>query len=378
MSEIVVVGLGPAGPDLLTAGSLSVLENAKVLFARTLRHPCASVLVGAQSFDDVYESHATFDDVYNTIVDTLLTQSIVHGTIVYAVPGSPVVAERTVELLRQRGPSHDVSIRLIPALSFLDLAWVRLGIDPMAMRVTVVDAQNFANDTRAKSGPFVVTQCHSQSVLSEVKLALSDTVLDPSQLPRITVLARLGLADEEMIDVVWHELDRVVTADHLTSLFVPALPKSAGLEMAELESLMLNLRERCPWDAEQTMETLAPFAVEEANELVESIEELAQALRGDGEIPQVVIDHYCEELGDVIFQVVFHACLAAEEGWFNLADVLRVLSEKLVHRHPHVFPRDDFDSSDLITADDIARNWKRIKNAPKMPSRTSPNAPNTV
>ncbi len=364
---LTVVGLGPASEDLLTQGTLDAIQRNEHRFLRTSRHPSARVMMSAHSFDDRYETLDNFEAVYESIVTTLLAETTRAGSAIYAVPGSPMVAERTVELLREQAPLAGVDLVVLPALSFLDLLWVRLGIDPMAQRVCVVDAHRFVEDTQGLAGPFVVTQCHSQTELSEVKLALSERVIDPTQLPMIRVAARLGLSDESVVDVPWFELDRVVVADHLTSLYIPALPSGVGEEIAALENLMRALRARCPWDAEQDIRSLSPFVIEEANELVEAASAVLDAMAEDSPAQPAasLTDHYREELGDVLLQVLFHSCLAEEEGWFDLASVLRTLNEKLVHRHPHVFPRDDFDASDLVTADDIKRNWKRIKNAPR-------------
>ena len=103
----------------------------------------------------------------------------------------------------------------------------------------------------------------------------------------------------------------------------------------------------CPWDREQTLRTLTPYLLEEAHEVIEAIE------AGD-------VSHHKEELGDLLFQVVFHATLAAEEGAFTLADVASGIHDKLVHRHPHVFG-----TVEVETAGDVMRNWEQIKQAEK-------------
>ncbi len=87
------------------------------------------------SFDHLYESQQSLVDVYEAIVEQLVRESIERGTIGYLVPGSPLIAERTVELLRQR---KDVNIEVLPGVSFLDLAWERLGVDPVARRPRLV------------------------------------------------------------------------------------------------------------------------------------------------------------------------------------------------------------------------------------------------
>jgi tetrapyrrole methylase family protein / MazG family protein len=355
--EIVVVGLGPADDAMLTLGTIRAIETHEHRYLRTSRHPAATAVPNANSLDHFYETHETFDGVYSAIVAHLFAEALLHHRILYAVPGSPAVAEHTVEMLLAQCHDRGVTVTVIPALSFVDLTWIRLRRDPLSERVTIIDGHRFADDIAGRPGPYLVSQCHSQAVLSEIKLALSEAVLDPATLPQITVLQRLGLPDEAITTVAWHELDQRITADHLTSLYIPELPDALGTAAAKMHSLMRTLRENCPWDAEQTPVSLAPYVLEEAEELVEAIEAL-----GDIDLAEDdAIAHYADELGDVAFQAFFHACLAEEEGWFTLADVLDRLHDRLVFRHPHVFPRDDFDASMIVTAEDISAQWSRIK-----------------
>lgn len=330
--RVVVVGLGPAGADLITAGTLERLRSDVPKFLRTSRHPAASEVVGAQSFDDLYDVLPTFDAIYTAIVERLVEAAAAAGRILYAVPGSPLVAEHTVELLLR---DERVEVEVVPALSFLDLSWARLGIDPLAEGVTIVDGHRFAEASAGGAGPFLVAQCHSNEVLSNIKLALD--LPAGVATAEVRILHHLGLPDEVVATVAWAELDRTVVADHLTSVYIPRLAAPFAAEMVRIEELMRTLRTGSAWDGEQTHESLAEYAVEEAGELAEAIEALLVAHDGDGPDP---IDQLEEKLGDVLFQVVFHASLAAEEGWFTLSDVVRALHEKLVRRHPHVFPPD--------------------------------------
>ena len=166
---MVVVGLGPGGPDLLTAGTKATIERIPKRFLRTARHPAASAVPGAVSFDDVYERSATIEDVYVAIVDALCSQD---GEVLYAVPGSPLVAERTVELLLADSRAE---VWLMPAMSFVELAWARLGVDPVAAGVRMIDGHRFAVDAAGERGPLLVAQCDSRQVLSAIKLAFDDT-----------------------------------------------------------------------------------------------------------------------------------------------------------------------------------------------------------
>ncbi len=123
-----------------------------------------------RTFDDLYETEDTFEEVYAAIVEELVAAAGA-GPVVYAVPGSPSVAERTVELLRT---DDRVEITLVPALSFLDLAWAALGIDPLARGVRLVDAADFERVAGEEDGPFLVAQAWSRQLLSDVKLSLGE------------------------------------------------------------------------------------------------------------------------------------------------------------------------------------------------------------
>jgi tetrapyrrole methylase family protein/MazG family protein len=345
MARVTVVGLGPGGPDLVTVGTLAEIERIPHRFLRTARHPAASVVAGATSFDHVYDDAAHIDDVYPAIVDALVGAASEHGEVLYAVPGSPRVAERSVDQLCADGR---VDVVVHAALSFLDLAWVRLDVDPLLTSARIVDGRDFAVSAAGERGPLLVAQCDSRAVLSDIKLAV-----EGPPPPSVTVVHHLGLDDEAVFDVGWAELDRSFEPDHLTSLWIPELAAPVAGELAAFAELVRTLRAECPWDAEQTHHTLTRHLLEETYETLEAIEALDEAT-GEG------YDHVEEELGDLLFQIVFHATIAAESGAFTLADVARGIHDKLVRRHPHVFAGVDVEGTD-----DIVRNWEQIKKAEK-------------
>lgn len=354
-----VVGLGPAGPDLVTESSRALMAGAEQLFVRTTRHPAAVLVPGARSFDHHYEHEDTFEAVYRSIVADLVDAAR-SGPVVYAVPGSPLVAERTVTLLRTDDAvvAGDVAVTVHPALSFLDLAYARLGIDPLAEGVRLVDGESFATDAAGQRGPLLVAQCWSRAVLSGVKLAS-----DPPAGTTVTVLHHLGLPDEAVWELPWEELDRAFEPDHLTSLWIPELVAPVAVELARLDELVHTLRERCPWDREQTHGSLARHLLEESYEVLEAIDGLVAVdgeARSSPEQVERAVAHLEEELGDLLFQVYFHATLAAEAGRFSLADVARGVHDKLVSRHPHVFGDTVADSPDQV-----AINWEALKLAEK-------------
>ena len=236
------------------------------------------------------------------------------------MPGSPTVAEHTVELLRA---DDRVEVTVLASVSFLDLAWDRLGVDPVAVGARLVDGHDFAVAAAGATGPLLVGQCDRPSVLSDIKLAVEEG-------PTVTVLQRLGLPDESVTEVAWDDLDRVVEPDHLTSLWIPGLAAPVAAELVAFAEVVRRLRAECPWDREQTHQSLTRHLIEESYEVLDAIDLLGT----DEDEGYVALE---EELGDLLFQVVFHATLGAEEGRFTLADVARGIHDKLVLRHPHVF-----------------------------------------
>ena len=333
--RVVIVGLGPGDPRQVTVAAVEAISSVPKRFLRTARHPSAHLVEPAVSFDELYDNASTIDEVYEGIVSTLVREAEA-GDVLYAVPGSPMVAERSVSLLRSE---RSVDVEVIPALSFVDLAWERLGIDPLWSGVRLVDGHRFRVEAAGGAGPMLVGQCDTREVLSEIKLSADEG-------PTVTVLQRLGLPDERVFEVSWEDLDRVVVPDHLTCVWLPGLAEPVAAEIVRFDELVRTLRARCPWDMRQTHRSLTRHLLEETYEVLEAIDELD---RPDG------YAHLEEELGDLLFQVAFHATLAAEQGEFTMADVARGVHDKLVERHPHVFG----------APGEPMPNWEEMKKAQK-------------
>ena len=355
-AHITVVGLGPGGTEHVTAETIRAIEAAGRRYLRTARHPSAHLVAGAESFDAVYEWADTFDAVYATIVDQLVEAAHEQGEILYAVPGSPLVLERTVRELRERADGADLAVELLPAMSFLDVAWARLGIDPFEAGIRLVDGHDFATAAAGERGPLLVAHTHANWVLSEIKLAADDSIDAGGDAP-VVILKALGTDDEQIVETTWADLDRTLEADHLTSIYVPELAAPVGQEYVRFHQLARTLREQCPWDIEQTHQSLVPHLLEEAYELVDAL----QALDPDDPATE---EHVVEELGDLLYQIEFHATIAEQEGRFTVADVARGIHDKLVRRHPHVFGGVEVDGTEQVLS-----NWDDIKQAEK--GRTS-------
>ncbi|HWI62648.1 MAG TPA: nucleoside triphosphate pyrophosphohydrolase [Symbiobacteriaceae bacterium] len=353
---ITIVGLGPGSPSQLTVGALEALKSGRPVLLRTAIHPTVDALramgVRFDSCDDLYERAHSFEDVYQAVAERVLHME----DVVFAVPGHPLVGESSVKLIHERSPER---VEFISGPSFLDTLLITLGLDPVD-GMELLDALQL--DRRLPSGdlPAVVMQLHSRAVASDAKLALMERY--PDDHPVKVVRAAGVPGAERLAECLLHELDHYDWVDYLTTLYLPPLKQSRPIEanprrwaparwpVDPLVEVMARLREPeggCPWDREQTHETLRKYLLEEAYEVVEAID------RGDP-------DDICEELGDVLLQVAFHAQVARENGTFDMHDVVQVITEKLVRRHPHVFG-----DVEAETAEDVTRNWEAIKRQEK-------------
>ena len=345
-ARVVIVGLGPGPRNTVTQATLEAIERIDVQFVRTKRHPTADLMPRATSFDSLYDTLPTFEDVYREITEAVVAAALQHGEVLYAVPGSPLILESSVAQLRA---DSRIEVYVLPALSFLDLAWEALGIDPVNAGVRLIDGHRFALEASGERGPLLVAQVHADWVLSDVKLSHESANGNEP----VVLLHHLGLPDQRVEHTTWQELDRVLPADHLTTLYIPQMAEPVAGELARLHQLARTLREQCPWDREQTHDSLIKHLIEETYEVVDAIEAL------DADDP-ATDEAFIEELGDLLYQVEFHATIAEQQGRFSMADVARSIHDKLVRRHPHVF-------GDVVanSANDVVQTWDEVKREEK-------------
>lgn len=150
-------------------------------------------------------------------------------------------------------------------------------------------------------------------------------------------------------------------APHLKSSLSP----SSGNALSDVVDIMATLRgpEGCPWDREQTTESLKPYLLEEVYEVLEAI---------DAKNPSALK----EELGDLLLQILFHSQIASEQGDFSYQDVNTVLCEKLIRRHPHVFKKTD--KTSVITSGEVLQQWEQLKQQEKGVNESTPSVLATV
>jgi tetrapyrrole methylase family protein/MazG family protein len=226
-AQITIVGLGTGDENQLTLGVWKKLQKASKLYLRTQDHPMVRILtenqVAYETFDAVYEEHDRFEDVYETIASELIRYAQnLQQEIVYAVPGHPMVAEYTVQLLKQRCPQENITLELLGGESFLDQAFLRFGFDPIE-GFQLLDATSLGRYSFNPLLHTIIGQVYDTYTASDVKLGLMEVY--PDDYP-VVVGHALGIAgQEQLVEVPLYELDRVQGYSNLSLVWVPRSDK---------------------------------------------------------------------------------------------------------------------------------------------------------
>ncbi len=337
---ITVVGLGPGGARLLTVEAAELLRSGTPVLLRTRHHPAALDLDPDglwASCDDLYQGAGDFEAVYGAIAQRAIERAT-GGDIIFAVPGHPLIAERSVALLLERSEATGAEVRVLPAVSYADMAAAALRRDLGA--VQLCDALELRIDSQR---PALISQLMDRDTATALKLRLLD--IYPAE-HKVALLHSLGTDDEQVRWLALSEMDHQATS-YLDSLFVPAI--DAFDDVRRFDGLHAIIRQLhapdggCPWDLEQTHQSLRPHLLEESYEALEAIDS------GD---PAKL----SEELGDVLLQVLMHAAVGERTGEFSLGDVTEHIARKLIRRHPHVFG-----DVAAATAEQVYQNWEALK-----------------
>lgn len=361
-TAITILGLGPGRWDDLTLQARAALEQAAsndiTVYFRTRIHPTVEALrrqipnLCIESFDSFYDESTSWDTLYARIAEQLCLLAEQQPPVLYAVPGHPLIGEASVQFLLRQAKQRGLSTRIIAGLSFLEPVCAALELDPIAAGTQIMDATTLAalglDEIAGKiipTIPLLVAQVYNRRLASAVKLALSECY--PDEWP-VKLVRAAGVDDTEaVIEMPLYELDRGSLANHLSTLYVPPLDEMEALRLPEtLHYITMRLRREpdgCPWDRQQTHQSLTRYVIEETYEVVEALEE------ND-------MEKLAEELGDLLLQVYLHAEIARQDGDFSIGDVFEQVSAKLIRRHPHVFGQVEVDN-----AGQVVQNWEAIK-----------------
>jgi tetrapyrrole methylase family protein / MazG family protein len=344
---ITIVGLGPGPSALMTLEAWEILTHASEAYLRTIHHPAVGDLpagLTVHSFDALYEQAEDFADVYRAVTERILELGRRPEGVIYCVPGHPLVGESTITDLLERAEVEGLPVRIVAGVSFIEPTLTAIRVDPIS-GLQLVDAIDVALRLHPPLNPDVpalLAQLYDRDLASDVKLTLMNQYPDEHQ---VTLLHGAGTEEEWIETAPLHALDHSRRIGHLTSVYVPALPRTSGLESFQETIARLRAPDGCPWDREQTHQSLRSGLLEETAEVLD-------ALDADD------MDALCEELGDLLLHVVMQGQIATEEGDFTTADVIAGIEAKIRRRHPHVFG-----DVHVSSTDDVLVNWDQIKQA---------------
>lgn len=346
-SGIVLLGLGPGDPNLLTLQAWQWLQSLPEVYVRTRQHPTLAGLpetVQVVSFDEVYETSEKFEEVYERIIVRVLELGQRPQGVTYAVPGHPFIAETTGPEIARRAKEMGITVRVIEGLSFLEATCAALGIDPFP-HTALVDALDLANlhtPPFPPDKPALIAQVYSREVAAEIKLTLNAVYPDAHP---VRLVHAAGTDQEQIEDLALYEIDRSKNIGLLTSLYLPPLGPDTSIEGFQEIVAHLRAPDGCPWDKEQTQQSMGPSLLEETYEALSALEE------GD-------VESFRTELGDLLLIIVMIAQIASEDGDFAFADVVKAIHTKIVYRHPHVFGEAQVDGTS-----GVLKNWENLKAA---------------
>jgi tetrapyrrole methylase family protein/MazG family protein len=342
---ITIVGLGPGDALQITREAWQALAKAGEVYLRTEHHPTVKDLpdrLALRTFDHFYERAQSFDEVYDNIAAEVIRLGQRPQGVVYAVPGHPLVGESTVTRILKLAEPAGLAVHIINGFSFVTPILTSLGLDALN-GLQLADATDIAAQHHPLLNPDVpaiIGQLYSREVASEVKLTLMNQYPDDHPVKLMHVMG----TDQERVETLpLHELDRRDDVSYLTSLYIPPLARPGAFETFQDTIARLRAPDGCPWDREQTHQSLRRNLLEEAYEVLEALDaDDADALR--------------EELGDLLLQIVLHSQIAVEEGEFSMSDVIASIDAKIKRRHPHVFGE-----VQVSGVGDVVANWEAIK-----------------
>jgi len=342
---ITLLGLGPGNPQLLTREAWALLESAGEIYLRTRQHPAVEGLppgLELHSFDPLYESLDSFEEVYAQIVEQVLALGARPEGVIYAVPGHPFVAENTGPEIARRAKELGLPVRVVEGISFVEPVYSALGLDPFP-QTALVDALALLSAHHPPfppDAPALIAQIYDTHIASEVKLTLTN--LYPDTHP-VKLVHAAGTDQQVVENLALYQIDRSRHIALTTALYLPPLGEYSSFEALQEIAAHLRAPEGCPWDQKQTTQSMRPHLMEEAYELLAAL---------DADDPAKIQ----EELGDLLLVLSMLLQIGSEDGDFDSAAAFQGISAKLIHRHPHVFGDLQVSGEEAVLV-----NWERLK-----------------
>lgn len=345
MGKITVVGIGPGDVNLLTLEAYEKLNESTKLIFKTAQHPVYDYFESKgkalENLDRFYDECADFDSL-NSEIKMYLEKQSEKGNIIYCVLGNPSEDDEiAIEWLNE-----GADIDIISGISYVSYAGNYVEMDPNLPMIVnnIFDLSKHRIDIHSNH---FITNAYDSMLISDMVWLLSELLGDEYE---IYLLNKVGIKSEiSVMKIRLMELLERDDYDHQTIIFIPGIQKGKRYDLGDLCKIVETLRSEngCPWDLEQTHESIKNNLLEEAYEVIE-------AINNDD------FDNFEEELGDVLFQIIFHSQLADEEGYFNIGEVINKISLKMIYRHPHVFSENS-----KIDTENVLEQWENLKDIEK-------------
>jgi len=336
--KLFVVGLG-AGTDGPTLRGLRALRAADAVFVRTDKTASTDCLrdegISFHALDALYEQCEDYDALCAAIADAVLGKDA--DTTAYAVPGGATIGDATVAAVVAACRAGGIEWEIVPGIGWEDVAAASAGGVEGALVISAADYAMLSPDPRRW---LIVTEMDRREAVSELKLRLLDSY--PAEHGVLFCGEEIPLC----------EIDRQALYRYDSALAVPPLPlreleRFDFLHLMEIMAALRDPAEGSPWNGEQTHETLKPYLVEEAYEVVDAVDS-GDELR------------LADELGDILLQVAFHARIGEEFGEFSIGDVTTAVCRKMLSRYAYIFGGEA-----AGTAAEVEADWEKSKKREK-------------
>jgi tetrapyrrole methylase family protein/MazG family protein len=344
---ITIVGLGPGGRQHWTLAAYNLLTQADEIYVRTSRHPgVADIAVKIFSFDEIDGHPHTAGDLVDQIAAEIIRLGQREAGVIYGVPGHPNVGEATVTRICELAKIRQIPVTMIPGLSFIEptLTALKLAACPHLQIADAIEIAPLHHPPLEPDRPALITQLHAQALAAQIKQTLLNAYADHFV---VTLVQAAGTEAERVWSCPLAELDHQPDLDQLTTLYLPADPDTGSFSAFQETIAHLRAPDGCPWDREQTHQSLRPYLLEETYEVLEALDANDTAA-------------LAEELGDLLLQVVLHTQVAIDLGEFKMGQVIDHINRKLQRRHPHVFGDVRVDG-----VEEVMLNWEAIKQLEK-------------